>query len=269
MTRQPKLSRFTATLDGSSYVVLLSRPSSPSRFATNNYHDTWHIMSDGAGAAYLARVLWWLSYHRAENSVVVIDEPLLVPNPFDADPSSPIALFNADTTHLGRRATDGLRTVLRRKPRSEGTVRLSTAGLSRILDGGPVDALADRWDVAPQRFYLADRINGVVRLAARPDLLRAWAVLLADLGSWLRNGTTFCYLRPTEGFDRPEGEVQIFEWFDEMVGDARRARERLFPGLGHQELDDVRRQRIHESLPNDHIDRSKRRTATLDGVVRA
>jgi hypothetical protein len=248
---QLRLHRFSARLDGRTYAVMTPRPSLKCRFATNNYHDTWHILGDASGGAFLAELFWWLSYQTAPNSVVVIDDAMLVPNPFDADPSSPVAIFSADATHLGRRATDDLRSILRRKPRSEGTVRVSTPSFGKRQE----TPMMPVWDNRIRDFKLTDRVNGVIRVSASPELFRRWSVYLGDLCGGYYRGTIHSYLDSGRLERYPDGEVQLFQFFSAMVNDAVALRKQLFPGTSHRELLESERRIVHSALPDRHIDR--------------
>jgi len=231
------------------------RPALKILFATNNYHQTWHILSDSSGGQFLAKVFWWLSYQRAPNSLVAIAGDALVPNPFDADPSSPIAIFNADTTHLSRAATDDLRTVLRRKPSSEGSVRVTTPSLRQHVEGRTEASMSEHWKLRSKQFQLTDRVNGVLRVTASAEQLRWWAILLSDLGSTFYRGSNHTYLSESRLERWPQGEVQIFRSFTAMVKDAVLLREEMFPGTAHRELIETEREAVHKALPKGHIDR--------------
>lgn len=251
-----KLHRFRTALDGKTYTVMTPRPALKSRFANNLFHGTRHILTDATGARFLSRIFWWLSYQRTPNSIVAITGEHLSPSPFVGDPPSPIAIFNSDLTHLSRAATDQLRTNLRRPPRSEGTVRVSTPSLQEHATGRDEQLMAEHWQTRSHDFSLTDRTNGVVRVTANPDLLRWWSIWLNDLGSAYYSGADHRYLSGTQADRYPEGEVQIFRHFDAMVRDAVALREQLFPGTAHRELTDDERHTVLAQLPKAHADRS-------------
>ena len=77
----------TLDLDGLSYTILSPRPAAEARFATNRYHETWHVITDISGAQLLARLCWAMAFQRHARTITVIDQSFLLPNPFDADPS--------------------------------------------------------------------------------------------------------------------------------------------------------------------------------------
>lgn len=221
------------TLDGRDFTVLTLRPSSTCRFATNHFHSTWHVMTDVAGARMLGRLCWSLTFQRRAGTIVVIDRPLLVPSPFDTEPSSPIVFANADLAPLNHAAITQLKGFLARKHPSEGSVRLQTHGLDRLLAGGRGDDLwaaqhaSGVWWNKHQRRTWTDRVDGIVVASAAPPVLHWWAVSLSQLGSCCFKGSDYMRLEhPTAR--RDDGEVQIFEDFADMVEGAiaRRATER-------------------------------------------
>lgn len=252
-----KLHRRHATLDGRDLTVLTLRPNTSERFATNFHHQTWHVLTDQAGAQLLGRLCWGLSYQRRPGTILVIDHPLLQPNPFDADPSSPIVIANSDLTALDRATVDRLKRFLSKGRPSDGTVRLSTGGLDRLLADDPQRELARLqqqsgvfWNEHQRRSW-TDRINGMVVMAAPPPVLQWWAIWLSRLGTTWYRGTDWTELEHIVT-RRRDGEVQIFEHFTRMTETAIATRERLFPDtLGRELLDDERRS-IWAALPADH-----------------
>jgi hypothetical protein len=129
-----KVHRRTLRLDGLDYTILSPRPSSEARFATNRFHETWHVLSDADGACLFARLCWVMAFQSRPLTVVVIDAPLVVPDPFDANPSLPIAIVNSDLGPFGRGAATALRSSLPLRSASSGTVALQTRGLGVALE---------------------------------------------------------------------------------------------------------------------------------------
>jgi hypothetical protein len=188
-----KLHRRHVDLDGRAFTVLTLRPSTECRYATNYFHQTWHVLTDPTGARLLGRLCWSLAFQRRQGTIVVIDHCLLVPNPFDADRSSPIVIANADLAPLNQTAIGRLKRFLAEQGPSEGTVRLSTSGLDRLLEEDPVSNLRELqqssgvWWNEHQRRGWTDRVNGVVVLSTPPPVLQWWAIWLSQLGShWYR-----------------------------------------------------------------------------------
>lgn len=265
-----KLHRRSAALDGRVFTVLTPPPSMSVRFATNFFHETWHVLTDTAGAQLLGRICWWLSYQRRPNSIVVIHDPFLVPNPFDGDKSTPIALCNSDLAHVSPRAASDLKRWLDRPGRSEGSVRVATPSLTCYLELGPDWApwpgpppsgamsqlrsdQQDRgsWWRLRDWQTLTTRVNGFVLISAQAELLRMWAISASQLGSAWYEGTESTFLDHPLRRDR-SGEIQVFERFPEMVQTAIEVRERLFPGSSSRQLLDDERRVVWAALPPGH-----------------
>jgi hypothetical protein len=252
-----KLHRREIMLDRKSYTVLSPRPTTPFRFATNLYHDTWHVLSDARGAHLLGRMFWSMAYQRRPNTIMVIDYPLLVPNPFDADPSSPILISNTNLGGLSKTAVTQLNQNLPFTSRSLGIVRLATPGLARLL-AGQTDLertqrdSGDSW-TAYERAGFTDRVKGVVVLAAAPPMLEWWALWLSRLGTRPYEGSDYSELghSANRGWHRDAGtgEVQIFERFSTMVSQAAETRKRLYPNAGNRELLQNEREAVWAALP--------------------
>jgi hypothetical protein len=252
-----KLHRRHIVLDGRTFTALTLRPSNECRYATNYFHQTWHVLTDVAGARLLGQLCWSLASQRGEATIVVIDNPHLVPNPFDADSSSPIVITNADLGPLNKKALAQLKQLLPLRARSEGSVPLATSGLQRLLDGGATSQLLDRhqasgvWWNDHQRRGWIDRVKGIVVLSAPAPVLQWWAVRLCELGSTWHRGSDYTGLdHPLK--NRRDGEVQIFEDFTAMVTTAGETRSRIFPDASRRELLDDERELVWAALPPDH-----------------
>jgi hypothetical protein len=227
-----KVHRRELTLDGDRYAVLSPRPLGQERFATNRYHDTWHVLTGVPGARVLARVCWAMAYQRRPRTVFALDQRFLVPNPFDADPSAPIVVLNNDISGLSRRALADLKAAMPFRGSSNGTVTLQTHGLDHAI-GSPDSKRHDpvRWNPHQQRRWI-ECTNGVVVVAAPPPVLRMWAAELLSLGEHFYRGSEELEL----DWPRGDGEVQILERFDSRVSEAVRRRDEIFPGRSNQEL---------------------------------
>jgi hypothetical protein len=242
-----KVHRRSFVVDRRRCTALTLRPTTSQRFATNYFHATWHVLSDRGGARLLGRLCWAMAHSRHEGTFVLIDPRFVVPNPFDADPSSPIVVVNSDISRFGRPVAQELRRRLPCAARSEGTVVLQTNGLDVALDD--VDAF---WDVdgsarsgrpAHQDRRFISRVNGLVVMAAPSPVLKDWAVSSLRLGERFYRGSDYTELDGKPGEWR-SGEVQIFADFTAMVSRARTAREQLFPGRSHEELTDDERAQV-------------------------
>ena len=211
-----KVHRRSVTLDGLNYTILSPRPSSSARFATNRFHEGWHVLTDTEGAQLLARLCWAMAFQRRSRTVIVIDAPFVVPNPINADPSSPIAIVNSDLETLSSAAVASLRTELPLRAESDGTVVLQTRGLDVALADPKAFAERDdqaQWRGHRERSWL-EGSAGLLVLAAPAAVLRAWGVELSELGP-----------RSAEG----PGEVQVLDAFSSRVEQAIAARSQLFP----------------------------------------
>ncbi len=177
-----KVHRRSVRLDGRAYTVLSPRPSVSSRFATSRDGATCQILTDPFGAQLLARLCWAMAYQRHERTVTVIDSPFLVPDPFGAEPSSPIVITNSDLGSLNGPVLADLHSQLPLATPSDGTVVLQTRGLDQALDdptafGQRADQVARRSERHRERWIDGD--SGLWVLTAPPPVLRAWAVELA------------------------------------------------------------------------------------------
>jgi len=210
--------------------VVALRPSCSARFSTNLFHHTWHVLSDGAGALVLARLLWGLAFQRQRRTIVLLDGGHLVPTPFDADPADPIALVNTDLGHVDADDLRAARASLRAS--SHKTARFHTFGLEL-----PAPERSEPNDGRER----VERVGGCVRYAGSPAALRATArAVLA-----MRDCTTmeYCYLRPSKRCAHADGEVQVFGDFLDRVSAARVAR-RVVLGDGRS-LTPGERVRVH------------------------
>jgi hypothetical protein len=239
-----KVHRRELMLDGQRFTILSPRPEPSVRFSTNRFHDTWHIISDAGSAKFLGRVLWAMAFQRSSPTITVIDQPFLVPNPFDADPSDPIVVVNSD---LATPSRDGMAALSQRLPvsstRSGGTVRLQTRGLdlARADPDGYEKSMRDagvRWNRHQQRSWI-DQVNGMIVLAAPPPVLRDWALELSTLGALGHRDSEEARLDAP----RDDGEIQVLRDFDGSLDRAIATRERLFPNrLGQMLTEDEREQ---------------------------
>jgi hypothetical protein len=242
MQSRLKVHRRTLVLGGSTYAVLSPRPNVEARFATNQSHDTWHIVTDVSGAHLLATLCWAMAFQRHARTVLVIDPPLLVPNPFDGDPPAPIVIVNDDLGPFDHEAAASLRAALPFRSPSEGTVVLQTRGLHIALsDLKEFERREDQAQLrnAHQKRRWIDGSAGLMVLASPPPVLRKWGVDLSGLGSWSRQGSSWAEL----DYPQQEGEVQVLQHFTERVEKAVEIRNRLFPAQSGERLtEDDRRQ---------------------------
>jgi hypothetical protein len=242
-----KVHRRSVRLDRLEYTILSPRPTEEARFATNYFHETWHVITSERGAALLARLCWAMAFQRRERTIVLIDSPLIVPTPFDADFSSPIAIVNNDLGAFSRAAVKDLRAQLPLTAPPDGTVVLQTRGLDQALEN--TTEFRDRNHEAQlqnehQKRRWIDGSNGLVIIAAPPPVLRAWGVDLSDLGTWSHEGRSWEYL----DYPAKVGEVQVLDDFDAMLTTAQAARSRAFPDAVNRRLTADERSKIWADL---------------------
>lgn len=238
-----KLHRRVMRLDGRDYTVLSPRPGTRARFATNFFHQTWHILSDRAGAGLLARLLWGLSYERHPDTLIVIDRPFLDPTPFEGEAADPVVLVPRGLTPLSEAAARALRRALPLRSAPDGTVRWRTPGLDLALADVEGWSTKVRDDYRRGRDFagLVTRRGGLVMLAAAPAELRCWAVDSARLGHDAGNDMDYTFLG--EGCPAA-GEVQIFGRYRAMVSSAVAARREVLAEDTGRDLPQTVRERI-------------------------
>jgi len=236
-----KVHRRDLVLGGSRYTILSPRPGTESRFATNRFHDTWHVLTDLEGAHLLARLCWAMAYQRHDRTVAVIDPPFMVPNPFDADASSPIVIVNTDLGPFPRDCASSLRQALPFRTPSSGTVVLQTRGLDLALENpgafaqGPDQA---RWRDPHRKRRWIEGSAGLVILAAPGPVLKTWGVELSQLGDWMYEGYDYSEL----DYSKNDGEVKVLDDFDSHVERAITLRTRLFPNAASRHLSEEEKQ---------------------------
>lgn len=219
------------------FSVLSLRPGTPHRFATNRFHDTWHILCNAGSAHYLARLLWALSFDNRPNTILVIDGASLVANPFDADPSLAFAFVNRDTTSLdGATARD----LARRLPlgtghqptSSDGTVVMRSDSRPAALQEALNRPHDDNWWHKPRRNPTTRRVANLITFSlAAPDL-RELSLQTDFFDDMKISGAAVFFAEYGKGYSPsfPEGEIQNVADFDLKVARARRRRTALFPG---------------------------------------
>jgi hypothetical protein len=239
-----KTHRRTLALHGSNYAVLSPRPSVDARFAVNRHDDAWHIVTDTSGALLLARLCWAMAFQRHPRTVVLIDPPLLVANPYNGDPPMPIVIVNNDLGPFDYEVAASLRVALPFQDPSEGTVVLQTRGLDIALNDPKEFARSDdqagRRGAHQKRRWIDDSA-GLLVIASPPPVLRKWGVELSHLGSGPHEGSS------GRGPDHSQNddEVHVLDHFSARVEKAVEVRNRVFPGRSGERLpeDDSRQVR--------------------------
>ncbi len=234
-----KLHRRVVRANGRDYTVISPRPGTDVRFATNFYHETWHILSDARGARLLGRLLWGLAYARVPGTVVLIDGPSLSTEPFEGTRADPILLVPAHLTPLTDRTAADLRRALPHA-RAGGTVRWHTHGLdAQVATARRVRLPGEGWPpydppVGPER---VGRLGGFVSITASPDHLREDALSVYQLADWLTRESEHVYLGWGQCYGA-DGEVQIFRDFRARVSSARVARREVLAEGATERIDE-------------------------------
>jgi hypothetical protein len=238
-----KVHRRELVLGDSRYTVLSPRQTTECRFATNLFHDTWHVVADVDGAHLLARLCWAMAYQRHDHTVAVIDPAFIVPSPFDADPSSPIVIANTDLGPFPRDGASSLRQLLPFRTPSNGTVVLQTRGLDLALDKPSAFAQSPdqaRWLDPHRKRRWIEGSAGLVILAAPGPVLKNWGFELSQLGDRMYEGTSYTEL----DYPKNDGEVQVLDNFDIRVERAVNLRNQLFPDAANRQLAEEEKQEI-------------------------
>lgn len=218
---------------GTTLRVVTLRPQTATRFSTNYFHDTWHILSDKDGAALFGRLLWGLAFQRLPGTLLLIDHPHLVPTPFDGDPPDPILVVPEGLTRFDADLLRALALRLRRDPGPPTTIRWHTFGL---------DAAAAERDGAPRRSYARlrrerrsletrermSRTAGFVCYTAPPELLRDHGLGIHEMRAFDGYGGYY----PLAELDRGhswgyDGEFQLIPGFADRVSAAVTARREM------------------------------------------
>ena len=197
--------------------ILTPRPGTRVQFATNRFHETWHILSDQRGSKLFAHLLWGLAYQRHPGTVGLIDTPFLRPNPFDATHSDPVLVVPTALTHLNHATLRLVAAARRHLASPDRTVRWHSWGLG----GDPP------WHRHLETNETFRRIAGMLVLRADPYALKciAHAVAQMDPTGYGSDHTYFAVEhRRKWGVD---GEVQIFTDFVTRLRDAKLARKCL------------------------------------------
>ncbi len=180
-----KMHRRNIQLDGDRFTVLSLRPTTTERFATTEYHETCHILSDVEGAVLLGRLSWAMAFQTRPRTIVLIDLPLIAPDPFGASPSSPILIVRSELEPPSPAAIEALVSHLPLTDDSEGSVRLMTAGFDRAIADVDRFWAQERTEDPAFATHLnarwVERVGGAVVLSAPSHVLRQWAVRVADL----------------------------------------------------------------------------------------
>jgi hypothetical protein len=228
------------------YSVLTLRSGIDVQFASNYYHNTWHILTDHIGASVLARLWWALSFDRHDNLLIVISGAHVVQNPFDDEPRKMLVFCNGSRTFIDDDVLRAVAALCRSGAPSLKTVPLRTHGMALVeraeqneLAGGDKRPWNRRMGRGPyardeRKVWMQEIVEarvGAVVYRAPAAVLRTQALRIAKMATWAHpmfagmpgGRTTHEYLAAGRGLRQPLGEVQIFTRFRDMVSAAKRA----------------------------------------------
>jgi hypothetical protein len=215
------------------YTVVTLRPSDPWRFGVR-IDECTTITSDVAGTRLLGRLLWGLSFQRRPDTVLLLDAPHLVPNPYDGLASPPVAFVPAPLSTMDASAAHRIR---RRRPGprpSEGTLTWNTrsypeafaAHLARQRAQRSGRGAAPTWTEAPKNPRVR-AFGDFVAISGDAGALRWWALNVGDAGrSWY--GDESC-AEPDSDF---AFDVHAVRHFHRRVSIAGRARGEVLAEAG-------------------------------------
>jgi hypothetical protein len=191
-------------IHGTTLRVATLRPRTGARFATNFFHETWHIIAAPHDAAVIGALMFGLAFQRP-GTLVLIDGDHLVPTPFDADPPDPILLIPAGVTPADVDTLRALKLKLRRERRAPMTINWRT----------PRDEVAEHHELAGLRSYeRMSRRAGFICYTAPPAILVAEGAAIARIRSDGYYMLAGC-----------DGEVQTIPDFATQVSVAKIARQ--------------------------------------------
>lgn len=180
-----KLHRRNVELDGERFTILSLRPTTAARFATTEYHETFQILCDADGVELLGRLSWAMAFQSRPRTILLIDLPLIAPDPFGVSPAAPILIVNSEHEPPSPAAIEALASMLPLSDDSQGSVRLMTAGYDRALADPEHFWNQERAEDPDLKQHVnarwVERVGGAIVLAAPAPALRQWAVRVAEL----------------------------------------------------------------------------------------
>jgi len=191
----------------------------------------------------MGRLMWGLAFQRLPGTLVLVDDPHLVPTPFEADRPDPILIIPDGLTVVDDDLLRALKLRLRRCPGAPTTIRWHTFGMPVALEAAERRTWRT-YDATPRTVYLREQMSrraGFVTYTAPPALLRA-----NGLGIYrMHRGGGYYELAQARvtGCCGQDGEFQVIDDFDDSVGAAIVARREILGNDGPGVLiaeDDIR-----------------------------
>ncbi|MDQ3366702.1 MAG: hypothetical protein M3680_14855 [Myxococcota bacterium] len=263
-------------IHGATLRVVTLRPQTTARFSTNYFHDTWHILAGGDGAAIFGRLLWGLAFQRHPGTVVLIDRTHLVPTPFEADPPTPILLVPAGLTAVEVDTLRALRQRLRRAPSPPTTIRWHTFGMPAALAAAAAprhqpwrrDPAGDVWRDAEHRaLRTRERMSkraGFICYTAPAAILRSHALAIYRMRTCVGSSSYHPLAEHSSGHRWGiDGELQLIPHFDDAVSAAVVARREVLGDRPAALVSDDDRQRLYRRTDRalERLHASRRRDA--------
>ena len=223
----------------------MPRPEERARFATGVNDDSVYLVANVESFEFLAHSLWALAFQRRDQTALLLDLPMMVPNPVTGESSRPVVLVNSDLGIPSPTMLDELRGLLPVASASEGTVKLRTAGLDRALADPNAFAAKERADTQAPPWNANEwdawitRQAGLVTVVMAPAVLRAYAAAAAEFGAF-----SWENLDASE-FVVPADDTVVFDrTLLERATAMRMKRASKFPGRVLRELNGDERARL-------------------------
>ncbi|HSK05157.1 MAG TPA: hypothetical protein VK932_28100 [Kofleriaceae bacterium] len=247
--------------------VVTLRPQTTTRFSTNYFHDTWHVLSGPDGAVLLGELLWGLAFQRRPGTLVLLDAPHVVSTPFDGDAGDPILLIPDHLTHLHDDHLRALARALRRVPTPRTTIRWHSFGLRAALARDDRrDHLWLRHDEhrALRTRERMSRRAGFVCYTAPPEILRSQGLGIYRMHS--HSAGTYHPLaeRGARGAWHLDGEYQLIPGFADKVSAAAVARREVMDDPARALVDDAERHgvQVHTDATLARLHRARKRATS-------
>ena len=234
-------------INGHEVRIITLRPELQVSISNNYFHDLWHIIGNGRTAHLLSRLLWGLSFQKTDNTLILIDQPHLTPNPFDASPSLPLIIALGDTFSLRVRELRQIRLWSSKDKLGspDRTIRWHTFSLeenartlhqsldhSRVVER--VSRHTSQYDLEDEQINHAPRLEnlgGALVLKGKRQSLRGMALscFLTDPVDphWPYAGTYTYLYHVARTYYQTFGEVQFVSDYHRLLSSAQVAKKEL------------------------------------------
>ncbi|NUO48404.1 MAG: hypothetical protein HOV80_06060 [Polyangiaceae bacterium] len=215
------------------------------RISTNRFHHTWHVVCAPGHVRTLRRILWAAAFDNHPHTMFVLHGGTLEDTPFDAAPSRPVVIACTDHTHLRHDAIKELLRRIRRRKHPDGTVKLQVHGLARadaLSDGQHKLIVREKREHRRWPELRVELIGGAIAFLGPAAALRHASMNLDFLEQPLSRGRSNHHYLDRDRNRWPEGEVQVFADYREMLSDARIERQaayRELPDMPSHQVDEL------------------------------